>query len=271
MLAGASEQGELGDLWLFELATETWTPIMQSGPVPPPRINPGVVTDVGRDRIVMFGGRTGLTGTLGDVWALELDTLTWHELPAGPPARQRPHAASDGGHAWFYGGEGTLARVFGDLWELDFATDTWRQLPSDRGLTCGAVAYSDGALVVVGGHDVFTVEDSTWRYDLASQTWARVPTTGSTAAGAHWAFTSDATRLWLAGGDHLDNYDTSLTDVLSLDTYELTRVATSNLPPVHDHATLVFDPRRGNLVLFGGTVGDGQTFSGDTWILPTPR
>ena len=267
--AGAGVHGELADLWSFELASETWTELPTSAP-PPARINPGAVLDTARDRFVIFAGRTGLTGTLGDAWALELATLTWQQLPAGPQARQRPHAASDGAHAWFYGGEGTLARVFGDLWELDLATDTWRQLPGDRARTCGAFAYVDGALVVTGGHGVASVDDSTSRYELATRAWDRVSTHGSTAAATHRAFDFDRTskRLWLAGGDHLDNYDTSLTDVLALDSQQLARVTTANLPPVRDHATLVFDPIRGQLVLFGGSLGDGQSFLGDTWILP---
>lgn len=268
--AGASEHGDLGDLWAFDLASETWTQLAAVAPEPPPRINPGVVLDSLRDRLVIFGGRTGLTGTLDDVWAFELATATWHSLAAGPPARQRPHAASDGARAWFYGGEGTLARVFGDLWELDFASDTWRELPGDRGRTCGAFAYADGALVVIGGHDVVAVDDDLRRYDITRAEWSTLAARGSTAAGAHWAFDLDRAtgRVWLAGGDHLDNYDTSLTDALALDAMAFSRVPTANLPPVHDHATLVVDPVRGNVVLFGGTVGDGQTFLGDTWILP---
>ena len=269
VFGGASASGELADVWSFALATEAWTQLADAGP--PPRINPGAVLDPLRDRLVIFGGRTGLTGTLGDAWAFSLATGEWTELPAGPPPRQRPHAASDGARAWFYAGEGTLARVFSDLWELDLATDSWRQLPSElAGRTCGAFAYTGGALVVTGGHGVASAVDDTWRYDLAAARWTQLATHGSTAAAAHRAYDFDPAtgRLWLAGGDHLDNYNTALTDVLALDAQQFSLVATSNLPPVHDHATLVFDPARQQLVLFGGSVGDGQSFSGDTWILP---
>ncbi len=122
-----------------------------------------------------------------------------------------------------------------------------------------------------GGHDVAFVRDGTWRYDLAAHAWSRIGTEGGTAAGAHWAYAVDpkCARLYLAGGDHVDNYDTALTDVLSLrGPARFSMLHVSALPDAHDHASLVFDSAHDNIVLFGGTLGDGQAYLGGTWIYP---
>ena len=269
VFAGQSAGGELADLWALDLGTDTWTELATSGG-PATRVNPAAVVDPVRQRMIVFGGRTGATTTFDDVWALDLGTLQWSPLPKGPGPRQRPHYATDGRRAWFYGGEGFLS-VFGDLWQYDFASDTWTALPNagdaPSARTCGAMTVSGNRLIVHGGHDLAVVRDGTWQYDLDAQVWSQVSTEGGTAAGAHWAYAldSDCDTLYLAGGDHLDNYDTAFTDLLPLRTLQFSKLHTSSLPPPRDHATLVFDPANRRLVLYGGSLGDGQSFLGDAW------
>ena len=54
-----------------------------------------------------------------------------------------------------------------DFWQLDLATDTWMQItapgdwPSAR--TSYAIAFFDGGVYLVGGHDVSSVQRSVWR------------------------------------------------------------------------------------------------------------
>jgi len=273
VFGGQSSEGELADVWALDLGAETWRQLATTN-APSTRVNPAAVVDAVRDRMIVFGGRTGLTTSLDEAWALDLSTLAWSRLPSGPSARQRPHFATDGARAWFYGGE-SFTSVQGDLWQFDFATNTWSLLPNagdaPSARTCGAMAFIDGGLVVNGGHDVAFVRDGTWRYDLVAQAWSRVETEGGTAAGAHWAYAVDPKcgKLYLAGGDHFDNYDTALTDVLSLrGPSRFSKVAVSVLPDAHDHASLVLDSARSNLILYGGTLADGQAYLDGTWVLP---
>ena len=253
VFAGQSEAGERADVWSFDLASETWTRLATS-PGPAPRVNPGAVLDAARNRMIVAAGRTGAATLFDDVWALDLSTLVWSELPRGPSGRQRPMYTSDHDHAWFYGGEGLLT-VFGDLWELDLPTNAWSHMPNNgdapASRTCGAMAVSQGVVTLNGGHNVATITDGTWRYE--AQHWSRVKTNGGTAAGAHWAYATDTLcdTLYLAGGDHADNYDTAMTDELRLTGVpSFARVAVSALPDAHDHASLVFDAARRDLVLF---------------------
>jgi hypothetical protein len=273
VFGGETARGETAEVWSFDLASETWTQLAV-GAGPEPRVNPGVVLDAARARLIAVDGRRGATETFTDAWALDLAALTWTELAPGPPSRQRPHAATDGTRAWFEGGE-AYTHVWGDLWELDLATDAWTALPTDGdgpgGRTCGAFAVAGDALVLLGGHDVIALGGA-FSYDLAARRWSKLAPSGGTAAGAHWAYALDGAcaRLYLATGDHDDKYDTALTDVLDLAASSFSRVHVSALPPPRDHATLVVDDRRRTIVLFGGGINDGEGYFGDTWIYPLP-
>jgi hypothetical protein len=274
VFGGETEHGETAEVWALDLASETWSQL-PAGDGPGPRVNPGVVLDAARGRLIAVDGRHGLTDTFHDTWALDLATLAWTELAAGPPERQRPHATTDGMRAWFTGGE-SLANVYGDLWQLDLASDTWTELPTDGdgpgARTCGAITVWNGALVQIGGHTVIPLS-GTYRYDLAAQRWSQVATSGGTVALAHWAYALDQAcgRFYLVTGDRDDHYDTSLSDVLALDAAAFSPLPVSALPgQPRDHATLIVDERRRQLVLFGGGQNDGEGYFGDTWVYPLP-
>jgi hypothetical protein len=271
IFGGQTAQGETAEVWSFDLHAETWTQLQTSG-APSPRVSPAVVIDRPRDRLIAFSGRSGMSSYFGETWALDLGTLKWTQLDSAPPGRERSHPVTDEAHAWFYGGESFL-NTFGDLWELDLATNGWTELPMEGdgpgARTCGAIAPFNGGLLMLGGH-AETVLGGAFRYSLATHRWSAAPLDGTPAAGAHWAYATDASRgtLYLAGGDHKDNYDTSLSDTLALETAAVARLPVSALPPPRDHATMIFDERRGRLVLYGGTLGDGQAYLGDLWIYP---
>src|SRR5262249_44979811 len=130
--------------------------------------------------------------------------------------------------------------------------------PSARG--SNALAYHDGALYLVGGHDVTTVKRDVWRYDLAAQQWSEVAFTSAPPAWAHFGQATDAAcgKIALVAGDNLDNLDTALTTTFDFATGAFTRLETSTLPRPRDHASLIVDSMRHQLLLLdGGTLGDG--------------
>src|SRR5262249_5787610 len=154
----------------------------------------------------------------------------------------------------------------------DFATTTWRELPhpgdAPAARSCGALGFVAGAVVATGGHGVAFVQDDTWRYDLTAERWSRVATDGSTAAAAHWAYTVDTAcdPLIVAGGDHNDHSDPAPADPLA--GARFTGLAASALPDASDHATLVLAGRE--LILYGGTLGDGGSYLDGTWRYTVP-
>src|SRR3990172_5984924 len=71
---------------------QTWRPLVPASG-PPPRRNAAAIYDPAGDRVVLFGGR-GSSGDRADLWALDLVTDTWAELPGGAgPSPRFTHVA----------------------------------------------------------------------------------------------------------------------------------------------------------------------------------
>ena len=269
---GAS--GQTNELLALDLGTLAWT-VLPATNAPGPRTDLAGVLDDTRDRLVIMGGRVGFASSIDEVWAYSFETAAWSELPSGPPARHDVPGATDGSHMWVFGGAGNFLQSLDDLWELDFATDTWRQMPDDgvrpSARTSGALVYSGGSLYAVGGHDATSVQRDAWRYDLGAQRWTKLDYAGDPIAAAHfgWTFDDACGRLFLTGGDNLDNYDVATTSVLSLGrSPSFSLLATSTLAPPRDHPSMIFDRTRRRLVLYGGGgLGDGLRTYGDAWFL----
>jgi Galactose oxidase, central domain/Kelch motif len=273
LVFGGEDNGtKLADLWALDLATLTWTQI--DAPGPGPRTDLAAVIDPLRDRLILIGGRVGLATSIDEIWALDLKSNQWTQLPSGPSARHDIQAVTDGTHAWVFGGAGSLFQSLDDLWEMDFATDSWRQLPAidvrPKARTSAALAFFNGFVYLKGGHDVWHVTGDTWRYDLAAQSWSLVQATGGTAAGAHFGYAFDpvCSTLFVSGGDNLDNQNLAFTDALVLSgPPRFARLPSSTLPPPRDHPTLVFDSQRRRLLVYGGgSLGDGLSTRDDAWI-----
>jgi len=273
VFGGQGDAGQSNEVWSLDMTTGLWSRL-ETGDGPGPRSDLGMFIDAPRDRMIIIGGRVGFSTSIDEVWALDLEALTWSRLPSGPSPRHDIPAVTDGAHGWVFGGAGELFQSLEDFWELDLVTDTWRQLPSrgPRARTSFAMAYWDGSIYLHGGHDVASVTRDTWRYDLETASWARLELPGGTIAGAHFGFSVDAAcgTLMLSGGDNLDNYALAHSGALVLgEAPRFAAVEASELPPARDHATLVVDPLRRRMLLFGGgRLGDGLGTLADTWVYP---
>jgi hypothetical protein len=274
VIFGGDGDKQRNELIALDLATLQWTTLPATNP-PGPRTDLASIYDATRDRMVIVGGRVGFASSIDEVWAYAFQTATWEQLPSGPPARHDVPGTTDGTRAWVFGGAGAFLQSLDDLWELDLATNTWRELPSGdthpSARTSGALVFYGDALYLSGGHDALAVQRDSWRYDLAARAWTKLEPTGDFVAGAHFGYALDAKcgTLRYSGGDNLDNYDTAYTVSLTLSgSPAFSVLPTSNLPPVRDHASMILDPVRHRLVLYGGgTLGDGLGTLGDAWLL----
>jgi N-acetylneuraminic acid mutarotase len=272
VFGGQSTSSLLSDVWALDLATLAWQQV-ETHPGPSPRTNLAAVLDGARDRLVIIDGRVDVSTPLSDVWALDLTTNTWTESASAPPARLDLPVASDGQRAWVFGGVGEPLQSLDDLWELDLSTDQWRQLcddgvrPAARGSS--AMAFWNGGVYLIGGHDYAVVHRDVWRYDLAAEQWQELSPSGGLVAAAHFGYAFDPTcnAEILSSGDNLDNYDLALTDALTLtDPAGFALIPSSKMPPPRDHATMIEDLSRRQLVLYGGgSLGDGLGLLGDAW------
>ncbi len=107
----------LGDLWSFDLRTNSWTEVT-GGVKPPARQHYGISFDTRRMQLVLFGGSGG--GLLGDTWLFSTQTRTWNQLTtSGPSARLRHQGAyaAERGSTYFFGGS-TNGGSTSELWQL---------------------------------------------------------------------------------------------------------------------------------------------------------
>jgi hypothetical protein len=139
-----SFQDYVNDVFVFDLASNTWKKPTSSGTLPTERFAMKMERDPIGDRFILFGGHDPLSlGVLNDTFALSVDgtTARFAQLLAGDadvsvagvdhtsPERREKHAlASAEGKLWVYGGSGDCGPL-DDTWTLDFAAPTaWRPL-----------------------------------------------------------------------------------------------------------------------------------------------
>ena len=185
--------------WALDLETMSWSQYQTNGPVPSRRSNPAGGYNHLTKEMILFGGNGSTSGAsfipFDDVWALNLETSTWREIPAtgSKPAARLFHTAAvdaEGDRLFIYGGgdENALfsATAFmGDLWVFNLSTGEWTQL--DAGTSGGpmpriwsTITYDpvNDRVLLFGGHDNGQVgnNNDTWAFNLSSNSWQNLTT-----------------------------------------------------------------------------------------------
>lgn len=77
-----------GDLWAFDLTSQTWSELTPIGNAPTPRSNPSMQLDSSAGVLWLFGGLT-TNGASNELWRYTIDSNTWllSSEPTGPSAR----------------------------------------------------------------------------------------------------------------------------------------------------------------------------------------
>lgn len=191
----------VNDVWHFRPAcgdSGTWEKIDAVTP-PSARADFTAVYDPKRDRIVIFGGRTGVSPGYKvdqELWVYEVRRRTFRKLRPGgrlPVARDGAAAIWDEANdrMVMFGGNQSSFQGFNvrqDTWELSFKTNemapTWKELetntdPPARWLAAFAVDPQSGVAVMFGGQDAhdsmnLVFYDDVWLFDLASSTWTQL-------------------------------------------------------------------------------------------------
>ncbi|MGQ0796780.1 MAG: Kelch repeat-containing protein [Methanobacteriota archaeon] len=175
LFGGSGPLGDTDDTWSYDVDTDTWTEMAPSAR-PPPRGGHAMAYDVRSDRVVLFGGFTGVAA-LDDTWAYDVEADAWSPKGASGP---RPSARA--GHAMSY--DDRIDRVIlfgggdltpeGDTWWYDLEGDTWtlRSLSVSPSPRQGAAMAYDGPsarTVLFGGvADGVRLAD-TWVYEAAPE------------------------------------------------------------------------------------------------------
>lgn len=119
------------DIIRFDFEAGNWVSISVQGDAPAPR-NGHSVAAVGR-KVYLYGGynETVPGKYLGDLWAFDLDTLTWEQVESLGVAPIPRHstgmvASSDGASLFLCGGMANKVYL-NDVWKLDLASKEWSQ------------------------------------------------------------------------------------------------------------------------------------------------
>lgn len=194
----AGGSASLGDTWLFDLATTTWTPLMTSG-APPARLQGGMVA-LGGGRALLHGGRTTSNGTeVNDTWQFDLATNTWTNLsPVAPPSVSSAFALDANGAVVVRVGGFASATPTADTWVYDVAANTWSLLTPAGGTTPGARAVHNGAFFAGGQFvlhsgklDGCCIDPTagTFALDVATSTWTVITPASEPVARFNYSLT----------------------------------------------------------------------------------
>ncbi len=215
------------DLWAFDFATDTWTELAAPGG-PSPRSNHEMVV-IG-DTLWLYGGNASNDGLfflpLGDLWSLDLNTLTWTEVdPAGDPVPRLFHnVATDGELLFVYAGGGEDAFTgpfYRDLWAFDPGNGQWTEVSSGSDGPEGRIWASlhwdpvGGGLVMFAGHDDQALgnHNELWAFDLGTGAWERVREGDTLDAGGNGFcdFPADFTHVDLESPERRNAFASAMT------------------------------------------------------------
>lgn len=124
IIYGGQNSGALGDLWAFDLATQSWrelTPDIS----PPGRWFPAIAFLEHEESVIIFGGRTS-AGRDDDLWQYVSFAGEWIELqqsPTAPAPREGAMAVYRPDHAELYLFGGLGDSYFNDVWLREFPTN----------------------------------------------------------------------------------------------------------------------------------------------------
>jgi hypothetical protein len=234
---------------------QTWNSVSVSA-----RAHHAMVTDIGRQRVVMFGGRINDTH--------EWDGLRWNVArPAHrPPARAFPGMAYDihRRRCVLFGGD-----WLADTWEWD-GTDWTRRTPptSPPGRSGHQLGYDPmrGRTVLFGGYSIDEIPFAdTWEWD--GTTWTRVNTaSGPTARGHHaMAFDWPVGKVLMFGGSQWPFGYAPLNETWTWDGTTWSQLAPASSPSPRC-ATMSSDLVRQRIVLHsGGQSMRDPGLTADTW------
>jgi len=264
------------ETWTYSVRNDTWTQ-MRPTEAPPPRYEGSMVYDARIGACVLFGGK-GRTGCLNDTWSYDLGTNAWAQVETAeaPPARRNHTIVYDRGleACVVFGGEDSLGSYRSDTWYLDRDGPTWREaIPEDPppNRSSHAMVYADrsNATIVLGGLTRGTFLDVLGRMDCLDahlKDWRGFYPWGHPQPRTNHSMAYD--RRWgvsvLFGG--FDESDTAMNDTWFYDSSDgrWQDKSRQTRPPARGLHAMVYDPRHGVFILFGGW--DGDQYFNDTWV-----
>jgi hypothetical protein len=269
----------LGDTWTYDPEANSWTELAPSGTLPAPRYaGRGMVYDPAIDRVILFGGY-GEDGPLKDTWAYDAQANAWTNLEPGgsvPAARYGHSMVYDSATETviLYGGRDEDGRPIGGMWSYNPSTNSWAELePTLRPDGVDISMWAGGQPIVsIGGRVILP---GAWSYEASSHLWNYLDPEGPTppeAADPGMAYDSADAMVIAFGGMAPGSSVRVFGDTWAYDPGQdrwLPLEPSGPLPSARCSTGMVYDAKRGQVIMFGGYAGSGAALN-DTWAYSPP-
>jgi len=180
---------------LFLYAQISWNEIEVLGDLPYPRDWSTGIYDAQNDKMIVFGGWSGVPyNSLNDVWSFDPTLNSWTKLfpTGGPPPTRAAHVAvydSLRHRMVVFAGSNWWQTWRNDTWALDLTTNTWAQLSTTGGPPVNRYAHSGiydsfrDRLIIFGGRCGSVSNNwygnDTWALDFTTLEWVQLNTTNN--------------------------------------------------------------------------------------------
>jgi len=264
----------LGDVWAFDLSTNTWADITPStGPAPAARLTPDAVVDKQNDAMIMWAGQGDFAVFHNDTWSFDFATETWTQFtPAAPIPNIRYGTASVfdplAREQVTFAGFTNLGR-FDDTWRFSVDADAWTMTsalgPFKRCLHTAVYDAARHRMIMYGGQSS-GARDDIWAFDLTTDQWTDltpvVRPPGRWFAASVYDAIND--RMLVFGGN-LSGVKVNEVQAFDLATETWGLLGASGTPPsARDGATAIYIAAEDRMVVFGGLDTDLRN---DVWSL----
>jgi hypothetical protein len=285
LFGGRDGETVFGDLFAFDLASDSWHRLQPAGATPAARFGHEAQWVDGVGLVVLAGQGSG-NAFFGDLWAFDPSTNRWSALPTGGDAPVPRYGSCSGvgpdGRLWISHGFTEEGTRFFDTKAYDFEAHSWTDVtpasprPVERCLhACWWTP--DGRLALYGGQttgvkalgDLWALEPAPLSDPHTPGTWAQAEG-DLPAARALPAFTVLGDHELVFGGRSLSGEPLADAYVVGGSSLRMTALAITGdvTPNPRSAATLIADPARARVLLVGGR-GDANSFA-DLWQLTIP-
>ncbi len=267
-----TEAISLGDTWEWD--GTSWSPAAVGQLGPQARFGPGLVYDVVRGRVVLFGGASGRSETEfhGDTW--EWDGSKWEDrtveaVSSGPSHRSGHAMASNGYEVLMFGGAGVSGPT-DETWvwsERRGWTETmpiWR--PTARQGAAAAYDRRRNRVVLFGGAPGAPDAESVWEWYPNNRSWINFSPGGPGPGSRQYhsmVYDGFRQKVILFGGLSAPNQRLGDLWEWDGDVGRWSAIPSAVGPPPRSGAAMAYDSARNRLLVFGGE-GDRGVL-GDTW------
>ncbi|MFX0058625.1 MAG: Kelch repeat-containing protein [Candidatus Heimdallarchaeota archaeon] len=206
-----TDNGDHNDTWSYDCDSNTWTELFPIN-TPSARRAASMVYDSESDRIIMFGGQSGVSvfTVYNETWVGNPGSNTWQKMsPILAPQARFSHAMtydSESDRVILFGGY-SGSTFFSDTWAYDFNANAWEELinathPTARGAHAMVYDSESDRTVLFGGSSTGSTFNDTWVYDYNTNSWEQQnPPESPPARSRHGAaYDSESDQFIIYGG-----------------------------------------------------------------------